>query len=188
MSDPAGQGRQKFPVGSPPGQSALAYMNEDSDNYHTRPDVSSLPRNGPLSAPPGNPSLLPERPNFPTRASTVSSPHDLDHRKSKPVDYPHARSEDLNHGVFNGPHDVYPVEQSYSKQSFLTASRPSTPGSSSNHNHLSASDHSELHRRRPPSVASVSSARSDSSANDGGVQTAATSTTHTTSSSSLASA
>lgn len=181
MTDPADQGRQqKYAVGSPPGQSALAYMSEDPDVYHD-PHPSSLPRNGPMSAPPSNGNHVLERPSFPTRASTVSSPHDLDQKRPKPSDHPHARSEDLNHTTYISTNDVYHSE-SFSKQGFLTASRPSTPAGSNNHTHASTSDPTDLSRRRPPSVASLGSTQSDSSANDGDAVTAATSTNHTSTS------
>ena len=187
MTDPNDQGRQqKYSVGSPPGQSALAYMSEDADNYH-EPQLSTSPRNGPMSAPPSNGNHIPERPTFPTRASTVSSPHDLDHRKPKSVDHPHARSEDLNHTNPGNGSDTYTAERSFSKQGFLTASRPSTPASSNNHAQTSSSDHSDTYKRRPPSVASIGSAQSGSSANDNDAATVATSTNHTSTSTNISS-
>lgn len=181
MTDPTDQGRQqKYSVGSPPGQSALAYMSEDHDGYHD-PQTSSLPRNGPMSAPPSNGNHIPERPNFPTRASTVSSPHDLDHRKPKQAGPQHARSEDLNHTSASNSTDTYASERSFSKQGFLTASRPSTPAGSNNHLQPSPSEYSDVYKRRSPSVASIGSAQSGSSEHDGDAATAATSTTHTSS-------
>lgn len=187
MTDPNDQGRQqKYSVGSPPGQSALAYMTEDVDGYHD-PQLSTSPRNGPMSAPPSNGNHIPDRPTFPTRASTVSSPHDLDHRKPKLVDHPHARSEDLNHASPSNSNEMYTAERSFSKQPFLTASRPSTPAGSNNHIQGSSSDHSDSYRRRPPSVASIGSAQSGSSANDGDVATIATSTNHTSTSTGISS-
>ena len=186
MTAPNDQGRQqKYSVGSPPGQSALAYMSEDTDGYHD-PQLSTSSRNGPMSAPPSNGNHIPDRPSFPARASTVSSPHDLDHRKPKSTDYPHARSEDLNHTNPSNSNDIYAADRSFSKQGFLTASRPSTPGSN-NHAQTSSSDHSDSYKRRPPSVASIGSVQSGSSANDNDAATAATSTNHTSTSTSISS-
>jgi hypothetical protein len=179
MTDPFDQGRaQAYPVGSPPGQSALAYMSQDPDGYH---DIqpSSVPRNGPMSAPLSNGNHVPERPNFPTRASTVSSPHGLDHKKPTSADHPHARSEDLNHGSSGSSNGVYASERSFSKQGFLSASGPSTPTGSNNHTPASSSDYLDANRRRPPSVASLGSVQSDSSSPDADAVTAATSTNHT---------
>ena len=176
MNEPTDQGRQEmYSVGSPPGQSALAYMSEDPDVYHEDPQPSSIPKNGPMSAPPVNGNHTLERPHYPTRASTVSSPHDLDHRKPKSLDHPHARSEDLNHSTASSSNDYYSAERSYSKQGFLSASRPSTPAGSNNH---TSSDHSDSQRRRPPSVASDRSGQSDSPPNEADVTNAATSTNH----------
>ena len=156
MTDPTDQGRQqKYSVGSPPGQSALAYMSEDPDGYHD-PQPSTSPRGGPMSAPPSNGNHTLERPHFPTRASTVSSPHDLDHKKPKSLDHLHARSEDLNHAGSASNDDIYAaVERSLAKAQQLSASRPSTPAGSNNHILPSSSDFSHYIGRRPPSVASV---------------------------------
>lgn len=188
MNDPVDQGRREmYSVVSPPGQSALAYMSEDLDGYHDDPRSSSVPKNGPMSAPPANGNHTLERPHFPTRASTMSSPHDLDHKKPKSVDHPHARSEDLNHTTAGTSNNFYSTERSYSKQGFLSASRPSTPVGSNNHIHGSSSDYSDSQRRRPPSVASDRSGQSDSPPNDADVTNAATSTNHSMTSTSIAS-
>ncbi|GJE90959.1 RhoGAP-domain-containing protein [Phanerochaete sordida] len=188
MTNPMDQGRQEmYSVGSPPGQSALAYMSEELDGYRDHPQPSSIPKNGPMSAPPVNGNHILERPHFPTRASTVSSPHDLEHKKPKSADPPHARSEDLNHSTAGSSNDLYSTERSYSKQGFLSASRPSTPAGSNNHTHASSSDHSDSYRRRPPSVASDRSGQSESLPNEAEVTNAATSTNHSMTSTTIAS-
>jgi hypothetical protein len=116
-----------------------------------------------------SPSLLngSERPPLPTRASTLGSESELDPKSYSDPSLPkHSRSEDLNHSstAFAAP-----------SPSFLTTSRPNTPGSSSrDRNQPSPSEHlgrrlsgasgsshstsSGLAETRPPtSVTSVSS-------------------------------
>lgn len=116
-----------------------------------------------------SPSLLSgsERPSLPTRASTLGSESELDPKSHSDPSLPkYSRSEDLNHSstTFAAP-----------SLSFLTTSRPNTPGSSSrDRNQPSPSEHlgrrlsgasgsshstsSGLAETRPPtSVTSVSS-------------------------------
>ena len=76
----------------------------------TADEPSSLP----------SPSILagPDRPPLPTRASTLGSTSELDHNPSFASSLPkHSRSEDLNHSA--------------PSSTFVSASRPNTPGSSS---------------------------------------------------------
>jgi hypothetical protein len=178
MSSAADQTRQQKLSTSPPGQSALAYMTEDTD-AHQEPPISTSPRNGPMSAPLKHSALLPERTNFPTRATTLSSPHDLEHKKSKAADQHHAHSEDLNHnGSSRGNDSDFPVNSS-SRSPFLSASRPTTPATSGNNVYLS-SESLDIHKQRPSSAQSGSS--DESSTNDTGPTTnTAPSTTHTSS-------
>lgn len=115
-----------------------------------------------------SPSVLsgPDRPSLPTRASTLGSASELDHKSYSDPSLPkHSRSEDLNHSA--------------PSPAFLSASRPNTPGSSlygrtqpSSSEHLgisarrlsgaSGSSHSTssspVESRPPPSVTSASSA------------------------------
>ena len=82
-----------------------------------------------------SPSLLSgsERPPLPTRASTLGSESELDPKSHSDPSLPkYSRSEDLNHSsIFAAP-----------SPSFLTTSRPNTPGSSSrDRNQPSPSEH-----------------------------------------------
>ncbi|THH30725.1 hypothetical protein EUX98_g3482 [Antrodiella citrinella] len=185
MSDSVDQGRRyKQPVGSPPSnQSALAYMSADSDVFQGQGQFSTSPsRNAPMSAPPANTIQIPDRPNFPTRASTAPSPHDHDPKRPKPYTGHHSHSEDFNHSDVAYANDQQISDLgAYRSQGLLVASRPTTPASSSNHNQPSSSDHSEYSRRRRRSIASDTSLNSDSSAAGAGGQTPA-STTHTSTS------
>ncbi|KAI0057251.1 RhoGAP-domain-containing protein [Artomyces pyxidatus] len=100
-------------------------------------------------------SRVPDRPTIPTRASTLGSAQELEHNRfqSEQSSTAHARSEDLNHsGSFAAP-----------SPAFLSPSRPTTPGSSSNnHNPPSSSGHSDQSGKRL-SITSSSSAYSASS-------------------------
>ena len=180
MSSSADQARQQRPPGSSAGQSALAYMVEDTD-VHRNPQPSSSPRNGPMSAPLGPSSHLPERTTFPTRASTLSSTHDLESRKLKSFDQHHAHSEDLNHGSFSQNNNLDFSSSSASRQDFSSASRPTTPSAAVSYAHLPP-DALDIQKRRAQSADSGSS--DESSNNDTGTASnAAPSTTHTSSTS-----
>lgn len=142
---------------------------------------ANTPQNtGPYSAPPINPTPLPERQFIPTRASTMD--HDR-HIKVDQADYGHhARSEDLNHGGsarnasnFNGP-GSFPGPS----PAFMNSSRPNTPPSSGQQQQIqapqyqgSSSGHSERARRL--SVTSQSSVSSLSKSNITASSSAATS-------------
>ncbi|OBZ74015.1 hypothetical protein A0H81_06061 [Grifola frondosa] len=84
----------------------LAYMasDQDSDHDHDRRPPSP-PRVSSSASPPANNRPL-ERPNAPHRASTVGSPRDLDQKRAKSDDHPHARSEDLNHTTYQNGNDL----------------------------------------------------------------------------------
>lgn len=156
---------------------AITSDGSDASEYSTSP-----PRNGPTSAPPGNPSLLPERHNFPTRSFTAPSPNDYDHRKPKSSEPGHPRSEDLNHAnVVLGGDQLESDHVIGRSPAYLSTSRPGTPTSSNNHNQPSSSDHTDGSRRRPRSIASDASLGSDSSAT-GATSQAPASTTHTSTS------
>lgn len=144
------------------------------------PKFHGSPRQSPrrLSPAADEPSSLPspsvlsgsDRPSLPTRASTLGSASELDHKSYSDPSLPkYSRSEDLNHSsTFTSP---FPP--------FLSTSRPNTPGSSSrDRNHPSSSEHLGTSSRRlsgasgsshstssglveirpPPSVTSASSA------------------------------
>lgn len=189
MSGPVEHDRQHKPLASVSSQSSndsatLAYMASDPDSDHDH----DLPRpsfsNGAHPPSPRLDSHGSDRAHLPTRASTVGTPHDLDQRKPKADDHPHARSEDLNHSTNWSRNDLQASDHALSQSpapAFLAASRPGTPGSSHYHNPSSPSDHSESHRRRPRSAHSDSSLNSDSST-PGGSQVGGTSTTHTSTS------
>ncbi|KAH8093808.1 hypothetical protein BXZ70DRAFT_384328 [Cristinia sonorae] len=187
MNDSAENGRRhkQQPVGSPPNQSALAYMSADSDAYLGQPSFSSSPsRNAPLSAPPGSSIQIPDRPNFPTRSSTApsTSSRGQDPKTQKSFDGHHSRSEDLNHADVAYANDQQASDLNASRsQGHLAASRPTTPASSSNHNQASFSEYSDSSRRRRRSIGSDTSVDSGSSATGTSGQ-APPSTTHTSAS------
>ena len=187
MSSYSSQGR---PMQQPSGDShpsedpsALAYMSSDFPPPQPRDQSpASSPRNGSFLASPTGSTQPPERVRMPHRASTVSTPYHSDQqRKSSRDDYPHARSEDLNHSGSSSRTLVTDPASSdpYSTRSggYLTASRPTTPGTS-NSNNQSSSDHSDNGKGRPGSVHSDSSLHSAT----GGSGGAGTSTTHTSTS------
>ncbi|KZT65621.1 RhoGAP-domain-containing protein [Daedalea quercina L-15889] len=188
MSSYFSQGRpmQQLAGDSHPSEdpSALAYMASDFPPSQPREQSPApSPRNGTFVASTTGTSQPPERARMPHRASTVSTPYHSDQqRKSSRDDYPHARSEDLNHSgsssrtLVTDPASSDPY--SSRSQGYLTASRSTTPGTSNSHN-PSSSDHSDNGKGRPGSVHSDSSLHSSSSAPGGG---AGTSTTHTSTS------
>ncbi|KAF9045826.1 RhoGAP-domain-containing protein [Hymenopellis radicata] len=114
----------------------------------------------PYSAPPTSANRLPDRPQIPTRSSTVGS-SELDRNASPRDNTPTAHSDDLNHSNNYRP-----------SPAFLRPSRPSTPtGSGSGRSHPpSSSGHSDdsLHNPNPKrlSAGSYSSARSGSSSSE----------------------
>jgi len=146
------------------------------------PRSHGSPRQSPrrLSPAADEPSSLPspsilsgsDRPPLPTRASTLGSASELDYKSYSDPSLPkYSRSEDLNHSsTFISP-----------SPPFLSASRPTTPGSSSRDRYqpssseylgtssrrlsgASGSSHSTssspAENRPPPSVTSASSATS----------------------------
>ncbi|KAI0328665.1 RhoGAP-domain-containing protein [Cubamyces sp. BRFM 1775] len=156
-------------------------MASDPDSDHDHDLLPPSLSNGAHPPSPRTDSHASDRTHVPTRASTVSSPHDLDQRKPRADDQPHARSEDLNHTSSWARSDLQNSDHALSQSPappFLAGSRPGTPGSSHNHNPPSPSDHSGPSRSRPRSVHSDSSLYSDSST-PGGSQPGGTSTTHT---------
>lgn len=167
--------------------SALAYMASDFPPLQPRDQSpASSPRNASFLTSPTANSQPPERVRMPHRASTVSTPYHVDQqRKSSHDDYPHARSEDLNHsGSSSRTLSSDPASSDpYSTRSggYLTASRPTTPGTS-NSNNQSSSDRSDDGKGRPGSAHSDSSLHSSGSAPGG--SGAGTSTTHTSTSAS----
>ncbi|KAH9924759.1 uncharacterized protein B0H18DRAFT_1011057 [Fomitopsis serialis] len=169
MSSYSSQGRHMQQLADP---SALAYMASDFPPPQPREQSpASSPRNGSFLTSPTSSSQPPERARMPHRASTVSTPYHSDQqRKSSRDDYPHARSEDLNHSSSSSRTLVADPASSdpYSarSQGYLTASRPTTPGTSNSHNQ-SSSDHSDNGKGRPGSVHSDSSLHSSGS-NPGG--------------------
>ncbi|KAL6304596.1 hypothetical protein BKA93DRAFT_269479 [Sparassis latifolia] len=167
-------------------ESALAYM-ASGDDANLHPDRNASSPRLPPSPNPGaaaSGSHPPERPPPPTRASTVSSSHNYDQRRQRPDDHPHARSEDLNHTTSRASNDPgvpdLSSQASSRSQTFLSASRPTTPAGSAN-NQASSSDLSEFPKARPGSVHSESSQGSESSTPGGSVP-GGTSTTHTSTS------
>jgi hypothetical protein len=114
------------------------------------PKFHGSPRQSPrrLSPAADEPSSLPspsilsgsDRPSLPTRASTLGSASELDHKSYSDPSLPkYSRSEDLNHSsTFVSPSPL-----------FLSTSRPNTPGSSSrDRNQPSSSDHLGTSSRR----------------------------------------
>ncbi|KAI0693199.1 RhoGAP-domain-containing protein [Cerioporus squamosus] len=155
---------------------------QDSDHDHD-PPRSAAPNGAHPSSPRTEPQSS-DRAHLPTRASTLGSTHDLDQRKPRADDHPHARSEDLNHSSSWAPSDSQVAERGLSQSPappFFASSRPGTPGASNHYHPPSSSDHSDSSRSRPRSVHSDSSLNSDSST-PGGSQVGGTSTTHTSTS------
>ena len=163
----------------------LAYMASDQDSDHDLDPPRSAAPNGVHSSSPRTESQPQDRAHLPTRASTLGSTLDLDQRRARADEYPHARSEDLNHSSSWAPSDPQLADRALSQSPappFYASSRPGTPGTSNHYPHPpSSSDHSESSRSRPRSVHSDSSLNSDSST-PGGSQVGGTSTTHTSTS------
>ncbi|KAI9464198.1 hypothetical protein HD554DRAFT_2222214 [Boletus coccyginus] len=142
---------------------------------------------GPVSAPPTSPSRLPDRPYFPTRASTLGSANDLSRNipSAKQDALPHAHSDDLNHTPSSLPSPFLPAPS----PAFLAATRPATPNSPSRHSARTPTSDYPPDRTRRNSTTSDSSAHSNSSgSNKGGPLTSTSSVTSTTLSSSPCSA
>jgi hypothetical protein len=146
----------------------IPFSPRSQSSPHQSPRRLSPAADEPSSLP--SPSLLSgsERPSLPTRASTLGAESELDHKTYSDPSLPkYSRSEDLSHSsTFAAP-----------SPSFLTTSRPNTPGSSSrdrnqpfSSEHLSSrrlsgasgSSHSNssgpAESRPPTSVTSASSA------------------------------
>ncbi|KAL4268903.1 RhoGAP-domain-containing protein [Pleurotus pulmonarius] len=193
MSDDQDQGRAQYPWSNPQlnSQNALhgLSVNPDVSRSQRPPNQQRYDARSPYSAPAGNPGRLPERPNLPTRSSTVGTP-DPDRNQNADDLVPHARSEDLNHGYYGAPLPGSSPTQDSNYLSANSRSRPSTPGSSSNRNNPSSSSgHSDESDRRL-SVTSFSSAQSGSSSQSGGTRappTTASSTSASVSASAIAS-
>jgi hypothetical protein len=97
----------------------------------------------PYSAPPTSASRVPDRPNLPTRSSTVGT-SDPDRNLSTNILYPKARSEDLNHTrTSNYIPDSFSSSSPRLSPAFpsSTGSRPGTPGGSSRSKQPSSSSH-----------------------------------------------
>jgi hypothetical protein len=99
----------------------------------------------PYSAPPTSTSRIPDRPNLPTRSSTVGT-SDPDRNLSANILYPKTRSEDLNHtSISNYNPDSFSAPSPRLSPAFPSSagSRPSTPGGSSQSKQPSSSSHSD---------------------------------------------
>jgi hypothetical protein len=99
----------------------------------------------PYSAPPTSASRIPDRPNLPTRSSTVGT-SDPDRSLSANILYPKARSEDLNHtSTSNYNPDSFSSSSPKPSPAFPSSagSRPTTPGGSSQSKQPSSSSHSD---------------------------------------------
>lgn len=163
----------------------------DSEAARHRNDQLSIPNPpGPISAPPTSPSRLPDRPHFPTRASTLGSANDLSRTNlsAKQDAIPHHRSEDLNHTP-SSRYDLSPPSALLPAPSlaFLSGSRPVTPNSPSHHSTRTPTSDYPPDRIRRNSSTSDASAHSNSSGssspNKGGPLTSTSSTTSNLSSS-----
>lgn len=138
----------------------------DSEAARLRNDHLALANPpGPISAPPASPSRLPDRPHFPTRASTLGSANDLSRNTLSPKQdaFAHARSDDLNHSP-SARYDPTPPSPFLPAPSpaFLSASRPATPNSPRHPPRTPTSDHPPDRTRRN-STTSDASAHSNSS-------------------------
>lgn len=118
----------------------------------------------PYSAPPTSTSRIPDRPNLPTRSSTVGT-SDPDRNLSANILYPKARSEDLNHtNTANYIPESFSASSPRLSPAFPSSagSRPSTPGGSNQSKQPSSSSHSD-HSPPQASLAYYSSAQSEES-------------------------
>ena len=117
----------------------------------------------PYSAPPTSTSRIPDRPNLPTRSSTVGT-SDPDRNLSANILYPKARSEDLNHtNTANYIPESFSASSPRLPSAFPSAgSRPNTPGGSSQSKQASSSSHSN-HSPPQASLTYYSSAQSEES-------------------------
>lgn len=163
--------------------SEAARLRDDHLSLHILP--------APVSALPASPSRLPDRPHFPTRASTVGSTHDLSRHNLSPKQdlFPHAHSDDLNHFV-SSRNDLIslPVSLPAPSPAFLVAGRPTTPSSPSLHSARTPTYDYLPDRTRRNSATSDASAHTNSSGssspNKGGPLTSTSSATSTNLSSS----
>lgn len=98
----------------------------------------------PYSAPPTSASRIPDRPNLPTRSSTVGT-SDPDRNLSANILYPKARSEDLNHtSTSNYNPDSFSSSSPKLSPAFPSfPGSPSTPGGSGQSKQPSSSSHSD---------------------------------------------
>lgn len=125
----------------------------------------------PYSAPPTSASKIPDRPNLPTRSSTLGA-SDPDRNLSANIPYSKARSEDLNHA---GTSNYNP--ESFSTSSPRLSPRPNTPGDSSQSKQPSSSSHSD--HSPQTNLAYYSSAHSEESSNSATSKPPRTSSTST---------
>ncbi|KAJ7583291.1 LIM domain-containing protein [Mycena floridula] len=148
---------------SPTGSSGSLSIESDAARFLRNNSNSWSPNQGPSSAPATNAARLPERTQLPTRSSTTgTSEPDRNHSFNDAI--PHARSEDLNHGLSSSPRP---------SPAFLQpagGSRPSTPPGSSKHSQ-------ELNRRL--SNSSFSSVHSAGSTSSNGARAPTTTSTST---------
>ncbi|KAL0953576.1 hypothetical protein HGRIS_004792 [Hohenbuehelia grisea] len=164
----------------PNDQQALQSSNSPLQGLSVNSDLARAQRNqqridtrSPFSAPPGSPARLPERPNVPTRSSTLGTP-EPDPNLFPKDRIPHPRSEDLNHtGVLNHPSTFIPGSSPRTGSNFLHAnsrSRPSTPGSQSNRHRAPSSSGNSDESERRLSIGSFSSQHSGASSQSGGTR------------------
>ncbi|KAG9312979.1 hypothetical protein JVU11DRAFT_6416 [Chiua virens] len=155
----------------------------DSEATRLRKDHVVLPP--PISTP--SPSRLPDRPHFPTRASTLGSTHDLN-RNTPSVKHDAPHSDDLNHTPSHKYDLVHPLSLLPAPSpAFLSASRPTTPSSPSSHSTRTPTSDYPSDRPRRNSTTSDTSANTNSSGssspNKGGPLTSTSSATSNLSSS-----
>lgn len=164
----------------------------DSELYYDHPDEHLEHQNPPAPAPGARqPSYGRggDRPNMPTRSSTVSSPHDFDRKRSPPESMPHARSEDLNHGAARRERNYDTLDRPQAP----SGSRPTSPvGASGLRNQppwATSASTDASHRLSVVSATSIPISRSSSSdtAAFGGPQSSTTSITSTANSTWVAS-
>ena len=154
----------------------------DSEAARLRNDHLPLPNPpGPISAPPTSPSRLPDRPHFPTRASTLGSTNDLSRNafSAKQDAYAHPHSDDLNHSP-SARHDHGPPSPYLPAPSpaFLSATRPATPNSPSHHStRTPTSDYPPDRTRRNSTTSDASDSSGSTSPNKGGPLTSTSSAT-----------
>lgn len=187
MSRDRDQGRAPSPWSNYQHNAGPTPLGISTDLNVGRPTQPSLQGSNPLSAPPTTPSRLPDRPNLPTRSSTVGSSDPDRNLSPNSTAFPKARSDDLNHSSSSSNYHQNPYNPSSPRPSppflasGLASSRPNTPSASNQSKSPSSSGHSD-HSNNLSSLNSHSEPHSDPSTSNSVSQKPAPSNTSTSTS------